>query len=453
MTSIAPGRLLFSCVLLSLTISSRAVLGADAEPAWAEILGPARGEVPPPPVGKVEWLNVTQKALEIARRENRPVLVTLRCLPCKQCADFDRDVLDGGDVLTPLLKRFVCVRLTNAEHIDTRIFPAEGYQDFDLSWWAYFLSPEGQVYGIFGGRDDVSESTRISELALVRALDRVLAHHHDPRRPVWAIDGPVPILSGKYPAPWELPGWKSWEKAREAKDGCLHCHEYGEILRQPAIDAGKFDKQRDLEVWPLPENVGIVLDRDHGLLVKDVKPGSAAAVAGIQAGDVLGAAAGRRLLGQTDFRGALHRGPRGDGKVAVVWKRGDEVLRGDLEVVDGWRRTSLDWRMSVSQGNIGASPGFFPLGVGADERKRLGIPADRMAVRPFLGDKKGVAWNGGLRADHVITAVNGESPARDGRGFLVWFRQRLDPGAEVEFAVVEAGGGKKTVKYRVGRTW
>lgn len=431
--------------------------GADPVPggkaAWEEILGPPRGEIPPPPPGKLEWLNGTKKALETAQRENRPVFVTFRCLPCKQCADFDRDVLDGGELLSPLLKRFVCVRLTNAEHIDTRIFPAEGFQDLDLSWWAYFLSPNGELYGIFGGRDDVSESTRISELALVRALERVLAHHHDPRRASWGIDGQVPDLSGKYPAPWDLPGWKSWEKGREAESGCLHCHELVEVMRQPAIDAKTFDMARDLELWPLPENVGLELERDHGLFVKEVKADSPAVRLGLRAGDVLGAAGGRRLFGQTDFRGVLHRGPRGSGVIPIVWRRGEELLRGDLQVALGWRRTLLDWRMSVSQGNIGASPGFFPNAAGDGDRKRLGIPAGKMAVRPFLGDKKGIAWNGGVRPGYVITSVDGESPDKTGRAFLVWFRLRHHPGDEIVLTALDEAGEKKVLKYKVGRTW
>jgi len=52
-----------------------------------------------------------------------------------------------------------------------------------------------------------------------------------------------------------------------------------------------------------------------------VAANSPAARAGIKAGDRLGAAEGRRLFSQTDFRGALHRGPRDTGSIDVVWLR------------------------------------------------------------------------------------------------------------------------------------
>ena len=66
--------------------------------------------------------------------------------------------------MTPLLRQFVTVRLTDALQLDLDIFRVEGYQDLDLSWWGYFLSPGGRIYGVFGGRDEVSDKTRILSL-------------------------------------------------------------------------------------------------------------------------------------------------------------------------------------------------------------------------------------------------------------------------------------------------
>src|SRR5688572_26104033 len=142
---------LAAIILFYMCLASFAVAQDAAK--WHEILTDKAEVKLPAPRAKVEWLTKYAPAFEQAQQENRPLFVTFRCLPCKQCAEFDQDVLDGGNDLDPLLKQFVCVRVTNAEHILLNIFPLEGFQDLDLSWWGYFLSPQGQTYAVFGGKD------------------------------------------------------------------------------------------------------------------------------------------------------------------------------------------------------------------------------------------------------------------------------------------------------------
>src|SRR4029434_6726211 len=115
-----------------------------------------------------------------------------------------------------------------------------------------------------------------------------------------------------------------------------HCHQVNDILRQPAVAAKTFDKRRDFDVWPLPENVGLVLDPYRGLLVTRVESGSPAEKAGLKAGDVLGAAGGRRCFSQTDFRGVLHRGPRCAGEIEAWWTRRGAAMSATLAVGGGW---------------------------------------------------------------------------------------------------------------------
>jgi hypothetical protein len=268
-----------------------------------------------------------------------------------------------------------------------RLLPAETYQDLDISWWGYFISPQGRLYAIFGGKDHVSDATRISPQALANTMKRVLAHHYDPRRQNWNIDGPAPDMSGEARNATSLLGYPSWYRrgGPEIKaQSCIHCHHVAEILRQPALDAGAFDKVRDTQIWPLPENVGIILDRDDGLLVKTVQANSPAAAAGIKAGDSMAVAGDRRLFGQADFRGVLHRGPQGAGSIPVTWIRDGKITSGNLNVSEGWRKTILDWRMSISQGNISHGPAFFPLAMSKAERQRFNIPDNAMGVKPFI---------------------------------------------------------------------
>lgn len=419
---------------------------------WAEITGPTQAKIPAP-LDEVEWRDNLGKALELAKEENRPLFVTLRCLPCKQCSAFDKDVLEGGAELTPVLRQFVTVRLTDANAMDLRLLPIEGYQDMDLSWWGYLLSPQGQLYAIFGGKDHISDATRISEAALISTLKRVLEHHYDPRREKWNVDGTRPDLTGQMQRPRDLPGHKSWisKTHLEAKQSaCLHCHQVAEVLRQPALDLGKFDKNKDTQVWPLPENVGLVVDRDHGLKVTQVLRGSAAAKAAMKAGDVLAAAGGRKLFGQADFRGVLHRAPRSDATIEVHFYRDGRLMNTQLEMEEGWKKTVLDWRMSISQGNIGADAGFFPLALNKNERARLKLGEDEMGVKPFMYKEPTAAAKAGLRGNHVMVAVNGESPNVAGRAFQWWFRQRFEAGSKVVLTVRE-GEKTKQIEYQLPR--
>lgn len=412
---------------------------------WYEVMG-ARGESPAPQ-GSVEWRTDLAGALTEAAETGRPLFVTLRCLPCKQCSSFDAAVLEGAGELDVLLRQFITVRLTDAAQIDLRLLPAEGYQDLDLSWWGYILAPDAALYAIFGGRDDVSDEGRISVPALARTLERVLRHHYDPRRAKWGVDAPAPALVGAARTPASLPGFDSWKKQYPAAAAgeCLHCHQVAEVLRQPALDAGRFDKERDLEPWPLPENIGLELDRDHGLLVTAVLPGSPAARAGLEPGDELCAAGGVRLFGQTDLRGVLHRTPKGAKSIELYWRTGAALAAftsQELALPPGWRATDLGWRMSISQGNVGAHPGFWPLA-----GPRAGL--DTMSLRPWFGpDPSGPAYAAGLRGHHEITAVGGERPKLIARPFLVWFRKRYEPGDTVTLTVRERGA-TKAITYRL----
>ena len=69
---------------------------------WTEILGPPQGKLPAAASFTVTWRTNLAQAMTEAREQNRPLFVTFRCLPCKQCADFDKAVLEGGPDLDPL---------------------------------------------------------------------------------------------------------------------------------------------------------------------------------------------------------------------------------------------------------------------------------------------------------------------------------------------------------------
>ena len=113
-------------------------------PPWKEILGPPKGKVPTSPSSStVAWRIDLAEAMVEARQKNRPLFVTFRCLPCKQCADFDKEVLEGGPDLDPLLTQFITVRLTDAAAIDLGIFPADFRGEVHRGTWGAVEWDEG----------------------------------------------------------------------------------------------------------------------------------------------------------------------------------------------------------------------------------------------------------------------------------------------------------------------
>ncbi len=434
---------------LAVTLLAFGACGLDlsaadrADTPWAAVLGPSLGSVPKAsdPVlwrKPVEWRSDLGKAMEEARSKGLPLFVTWRCLPCKQCADFDKEVLDGSPQLTPLLRQFVTVRMTDAAQLDERYFPYRGFQDLDLSWWGYFLSPQGRVYGVFGGKDHVSDATRISEPALVNTLRRVLRHHYDPRRESWDIDGPLPVADAAPQGPRDDTHFELFEKDRPwvGKQNCVHCHQVGDLLHFGSMQKGEFDVRVYTQPWPLPENVGLVVDRDDGLLVTRVEAGSAADRAGIRVGDRLGMAGDRRLFGQADFRGVLHRASYDADEIRVGWLRGDQAHFGTLKVATGWREAQNSWRKTIYEGVYGPHLGFFPI-KGPNQGK------GSMSLKPFMGSKEKRPTNlwypTGLRPYMEIVEVNGESSDWDSREFLAWFRLNHKEGDTVEIKTRKGG--------------
>ncbi len=451
----APQRRRVWCVLLiaaSTGAASSSVQANDTETLWRNILTASPVDLPsdPDPNGKVVWRDNFDLAMAEARGSGRPLLVTWRCLPCKQCAEFDKEILDGSDSLNPLLRRFITVRLTDASQLDERYFPYRTHQDLDLSWWAYFLSAQGDLYAVFGGKDHISENTRISEEAFENTLRRVLVHHADPRREQWDIDRPMGSSSLVKRGPRDSVGYSllltkrpGLEKPHAEFGSCIHCHQVGDMLTLESLADGSFTVDTFMGRWPLPENVGILLNRDDGLLVAAVQNGSAAARAGIKPGDRLAMADGTRLFGQTDFRGVLHRAGVDDDTIDVAWLRDNDVFFGTLVVESDWRRTKNAWRKTVYDGVYGPGMGFFPLnGPHAGKGQNL-------SIKPWMGPhpSKSEIFETGLRPDMEIIAIDDMSDDLPTRELITWFRLRYKPGDEVVYRIRDG----KTFRFMLPR--
>ena len=95
------------------------------------------------------WLyNDLDKAYELARASGKPILVTLRCIPCDECVKLDDDLVDNDRVIRPLLEQFVCVRIVGTNGLDLNTFQYDTDQSFAL----FMLNADKTIYGRFDTR-------------------------------------------------------------------------------------------------------------------------------------------------------------------------------------------------------------------------------------------------------------------------------------------------------------
>jgi hypothetical protein len=259
--------------------------------------------------------------------------------------------------------------------------------DMDLTWAVVFLGADNHVYGRYGGRDAKGADSRNTLPGLRHAMQSVLEAHRE-RASANAASGAnapgekTPLYIERVPA------------ARNV-NGCIHCHQAKEILRQQEVNAaGKWDRDKRW-VYPLPENIGLTLDLDRGNLVKSVVADSPADKAGIQAGDTLVRIGGRPVHSFADAQHALHQAPA-QGVIPVIWRRGAQQQQAEVNLALGWKKTNITWRPSLM--DLLPSLPLFGTDLTAQEKKKLGLPAERLAFRqdapiPLSMERLGVREN------------------------------------------------------------
>ena len=114
-----------------------------------------------------------RSALAKGRETGKPVMVTLRCVPCLACAGFDAEVLREQTKLTPLLDQFICVRVINANDLNLSRFQF----DPDLSFSVMFFNGDGTVYGRYGSWDHQRDPQHRATAGFRKALEGALAIH------------------------------------------------------------------------------------------------------------------------------------------------------------------------------------------------------------------------------------------------------------------------------------
>jgi hypothetical protein len=330
----------------------------------------------------------------------------------EQLARLDKRIAD-------LARRFVLLRVETMRGIDLDVFDF----DYDLTWAVLFLGADGKALGRYGGRDPDGATTSLSTAGLRHALGAALeTHRHAPPAPRPPARN-APRTVEQYPA-----------IQRVAPRACVHCHNVPEFRREALQSAGTW-KLDEVWVYPLPQNVGLTLDVDRGDRVRAVAPGSAAARAGLTAGDTLRTVNGLPVASSADVQYALHRAPA-RGSVPVTWGRAGKAHSGRLELAEGWRKTDVSWRWSLR--SLQPDPCVHGDDLRAEERKALGLGPRQLALRqgPFVTPP---ARHAGVQTGDVIVGVDGRDLEMTARQFGVHIRLTYRPGDRIVLNVLRAG--------------
>lgn len=388
------------------------------------------------------WIyNDYEKGFRRAAELNKPALVILRCVPCLSCAGIDASVLNDAE-LQPLLDKFVCVRVMNANALDLRLFQF----DYDLSLSAIFFAPDRTVLGRFGSwkhQKDAYDKTTASFRAALEGALKLQAEYPKNKAALAGKQGvelpfkdplEIPGLAGKYTRELDWQG--------KVVQSCVHCHMIGDAVRAVERQNTKTITEEWIYPWPAPETIGLKLATEEPRKVESVAAGSAAEKAGFHAGDELVLLNGQPLISQADVSWILHQSPaRGELKANV--KRGDYVQLLTVQLNDGWRaKADIARRVGTWPMRAMALGGLFIEDLSDDERAKRGIGKTGMALFVKHAGEYGehaAAKKAGFRKDDVLVELDGSSARVSESEVIGKILKKHAPGAKMPAVVLRGG--------------
>ena len=351
------------------------------------------------------WIyNDLALARKQAERENKPIFVTFRCVPCKSCAAFDATVAQGNEIIERLARdQFVSIRQVEMKGVDLTQFEF----DYDLNWAAMFINADGTVYARYGTQSADGPDAYNSIAGLESTMRRVLELHKN-------YPGNKAELQGKrgtqkpYRTALEMPGLENKEqrKGPTTRANCIHCHNIHDAQNKVAQTSGQFTQDM-LWRYPLPDNLGLVINAKDGQSVDRVLPDSPAAKAGIKAGEEITHVGGQAIASIADIQWALNPLPNTETEVKLTASQTGEHT---LKLAPGWKKTDVSWRGSME--SVEPKLRVWAPELTEAERRDRGLPAEDAALLVKWINTGSLAGRSaqaaGLREGDVIVALNGK---------------------------------------------
>lgn len=402
------------------------------------------------------WIyNDLARGMAEAKSSGRPLLVTLRCIPCEDCVKLDEELVETDPNLRPLLEQFVRVRIISANGLDLSLFQF----DTDQSFAVFLMNADGTIYGRYGTRSDHSYwADDVSITGLAKALEGALTMHAEypaneaelalKRGPASDVTVPehFPTLRGKYGARLNYEG--------NVVQSCIHCHQIGDAVRQMHRDAGGKLPEEVLFPYPHPKALGLILSPRERASVLTVGAGSPAEQAGFRAGDEIRKFGGQTPLSMADVQWVLHHTPATGGMIPVVVDRDGKSAELKLVLPSGWRqRDDIAWRASSWELRRMALGGLYLKDLSPEARAELKLPAQGLALKaehvgqypPHDGAKRA-----GFEAGDIILSFDGRTDLVRETDLLSHALNGVTVGASIP-VVVSRNGQRTTLTLTTGK--
>jgi len=228
----------------------------------------------------------------------------------------------------------------------------------------------------------------------------------------------------------------------EVARSCMHCHMIGTAERETWRRERKPLPDDVLFPWPMPDVIGMRLDPGERATVLEVAGGSAAANAGLRAGDRIVELAGQPLLSIADVQWVLHRAPDPASLDAVV-SRGDAIERVRVELASGWRRRGdISWRTTSWDLRRMVTGGLLLVELPQRDRARSKIAADGLGLLvEHVGEygEHRTAKDAGFRKGDIVVEWDGRSDRWRETEILAHGMQKRRAGERIAVTVLRDG--------------
>lgn len=387
--------------------------------------------------GADHWIyNDIAAGFEEARRTEKPLFITFRCVPCQDCMGFDGEVASGSERVKQLAaERFVCVRQVEMKGVDLSLFQF----DHDLNWAGMFLNADGTIYARYGTQSDKGADAYNSVAGLVNTMQRVLELHAGyPQNKAGLV--------GKRAEP------KSWKTATDiptlspnlrkagqtTRSNCIHCHNIHDAENDLWTSQGTMSHDR-LWRYPLPENIGLTIDPTDGRTVTSVAHGSFAEKSRIATGSKLETMNGQTISSIADIQWVLHHIPNQDGqRIKLSFANGSMA---DIRLRRGWKKTDISWRGSLWSLSPRLRVWMPPLNSFQREEAGLNDETGALLVKWINRNQPGgdAAARAGLRQGDIVLKFDGNSVPRTPQKFSEMVKLNYKVGQTIPVTVLRDG--------------